>query len=236
MKHFLGISFQGAPVREKEVDRRQVFFSAILRLGAKLCKADGRVSRDEIQAFKRAFKIDEENLQNAARIFEEAVGSAQSVEDIASEVFSIVGDNQELLEYIVLGLMQVAAADGSFHKLEAILIGRICDAFGFPKAKTLGLFAMFGVSVLDEEGEQERDTEDRHAPRATNGVAEVYLRILGLGSDASLEEIKSAYRRLAREHQPDALRAKGVPIDAMRESEEVLKKINEAYAYLSRRV
>ena len=49
-------------------------------------------------------------------------------------------------------------------------------------------------------------------------------------------EIKAAYRKLAREHRPDALRAKGVPIDAMRQSEEVLKKINDAYAYLNRGV
>ena len=161
--------------------------------------------------------------------------SSQSVEEIAGEVFSLVADNQELLEYIVVGLMQVAAADGTFHKLEAILIRRICDAFCFPEAKTLGLFAMFGIGALDEEGERTGEEGDGRTGRAGNGLAEVYLRMLGLGSNASLTEIKIAYRKLAREHHPDALRAKGVPIDAMRQSEEVLKKINEAYAYLSRR-
>jgi curved DNA-binding protein CbpA len=57
---------------------------------------------------------------------------------------------------------------------------------------------------------------------------------LGLKATATFDEIKIAYRRLARQHHPDALRAKGVPIDEMRQSEEVLKKINEAYACLAR--
>ena len=78
LKHHLGISFQGTHVRQKTVDRRQVFFSAVLRLGAKLCKADGRISPDEIRAFKRTFKIDAQTVENAARIFEEAAVSLKN--------------------------------------------------------------------------------------------------------------------------------------------------------------
>jgi hypothetical protein len=95
LKHHLGISFQGALVREKTVDRRQVFLSAVLRLGAKLAKADGRVSREEIRAFKEVFKIDEATVPDAAHIFEQAAGSQQGIEEIAGEVFSLVGDNRK---------------------------------------------------------------------------------------------------------------------------------------------
>ena len=235
LKHHLGISFQGVLLREKIVDRRQVFLSAILRLGAKLAKADGRVSREEIRAFKEVFKIDEATVPDAAHIFEQAAGSQQRIEDIAGEVFSVVGDNRKLLEYVILGLMQVATADGVFHEAEAMLIWRVCNAFGFQDKETLAWFAMFGVGNFDE-GKNEEAAASRHrrGRRSGNGLAEIQLRILGLGPSASVEEIKIAYRRLAREHHPDALRAKGVPIDAMRQSEEALKKINEAYAYLTR--
>ena len=122
LKHYVGVFV--SKVRrcaKKRIDRHQVFFSAVLRLGAKLCKADGRISADEIRAFKSTFEIGEQSLENAARIFKEAAVSPEAVEEIAGEVFSLVGNNPELLEYIVVGLMQVAAADGSFHKLEASL-------------------------------------------------------------------------------------------------------------------
>jgi DnaJ like chaperone protein len=233
LKHSLGISFQGAHVREKKVDRRHVFLSAILRLGAKLAKADGRVSREEIRAFKQVFKIDEATVPDAARIFEEAVGSSQEIEDIAGEVFSLVGDNRKLLEYAVLGLMQVATADGMFHEAEVRLIRRICNAFGFQDEETLAWFAMFGVGRFEDEEEEPAVPPRGRGRWSGNGLAEIHLRVLGLGPSSSVEEIKIAYRRLAREHHPDALRAKGVPIDAMRHSEEILKKINEAYAYLT---
>jgi DnaJ like chaperone protein len=162
------------------------------------------------------------------------VGSPQGIEDIAGEVFSVIGDNRKLLEYAILGLMQVATADGMFHEAEAMLIRRVCNAFGFQDKETLAWFAMFGVGNFDgEQKEEAAASRQRGGRRSGNGLAEIQLRILGLGPGASVEEIKIAYRRLAREHHPDALRAKGVPIDAMRQSEEALKKINEAYAYLT---
>ncbi|HET7094803.1 MAG TPA: molecular chaperone DnaJ [Thermomicrobiales bacterium] len=52
-----------------------------------------------------------------------------------------------------------------------------------------------------------------------------YYEVLGVGRNASADEIRRAYRRLAREHHPDINRAAG--------SEERFKEINEAYEVLS---
>ena len=49
-----------------------------------------------------------------------------------------------------------------------------------------------------------------------------YYEVLGLTRDASIGEIKKAYRRLARKHHPDVN-----PDDA--EAEHRFKEINEAY-------
>lgn len=53
-----------------------------------------------------------------------------------------------------------------------------------------------------------------------------YYAVLGVGKDASDEEIKKAYRRMAMKYHPD--HAKGDP-----KAEEQFKKISEAYAVLS---
>ncbi len=53
--------------------------------------------------------------------------------------------------------------------------------------------------------------------------------ILGLGPGTPDEEIKAAWRRLARQHHPDALRARGVPDEFARLAERKLAAINEAY-------
>ena len=53
-----------------------------------------------------------------------------------------------------------------------------------------------------------------------------YYEVLGLGTSASADEIKSAYRRLARQHHPDVN-----PGDSAAEAR--FKEINEAYEVLS---
>ena len=52
-----------------------------------------------------------------------------------------------------------------------------------------------------------------------------YYDILGVSRDASEEEIKKAYRRLARQYHPDVNHEPG--------AEERFKEINEAYRVLS---
>ncbi len=52
-----------------------------------------------------------------------------------------------------------------------------------------------------------------------------YYDVLGLSKDASQEEVKKAYRRLARKHHPD--------VSKEDDAEERFKEINEAYKVLS---
>jgi len=53
-----------------------------------------------------------------------------------------------------------------------------------------------------------------------------YYQILGLSKGASIDEVKKAYRKLAREHHPDVAKDKKV-------AEARFKEINEAYQILS---
>jgi len=54
-----------------------------------------------------------------------------------------------------------------------------------------------------------------------------YYSILGVNVDASVEDIKKAFRRLARQHHPDH------NPENIKEAEGKFKKINEAYEILS---
>jgi len=60
------------------------------------------------------------------------------------------------------------------------------------------------------------------------GTKKDYYEILGVSRDASLEEIKRAYRELALKYHPDR-----VPPEKKKEAEEKFKEISEAYAVLS---
>src|SRR2546423_5393710 len=53
-----------------------------------------------------------------------------------------------------------------------------------------------------------------------------YYAVLGVGRDASEEELKKAFRKLARQYHPDVAKDK-------KTAEEKFKEINEAYEVLS---
>src|SRR5262245_48076951 len=55
-------------------------------------------------------------------------------------------------------------------------------------------------------------------------MARDYYQTLGIGRDASTEEVQQAYRKLARRHHPDVNKNPG--------AEESFKEINEAYQVL----
>lgn len=214
---------------EMETNKKKLFFYAIIKLSAKMAKVDGQVTPDEIKKLREYFDIDRVGIDGVGNIFNKSVKNKERVEDISEEVYSCLGNNRECLEYIIIGLLQIASADGTFHLLEIKFIIKVSIIFGFTKAEQLSLFAMFGVDSgvynIEEEESQERNCGSTY-------TVEQYYRILNCEPGATNNEIKKAYRQLVKKHHPDLLRSKKVPIDEIKNSEDILKIINEAYNYL----
>src|SRR5580700_6717090 len=73
---------------------------------------------------------------------------------------------------------------------------------------------------------QPRSTAASRKGRGMTASTADYYGILGLTSDATLADVKKAYRKLARQHHPDRNNADPGAIDRFR-------RITEAYEYLS---
>ncbi len=56
-----------------------------------------------------------------------------------------------------------------------------------------------------------------------------YYEVLGVGRDATQDEIKRAYRKLMSQHHPDKLIAQGVPEDMIKLATEKSQEISAAY-------
>jgi DnaJ like chaperone protein len=125
--------------------------------------------------------------------------------------------------------MQIAAADGRIHKAEKDFIHIVAKEFAFSGPEIHRLFLIF-------EQARERTYRDGATTSRTGAgsLRSEHLEILGLDENAAFGEIKVAYRNLARRHHPDLLRAQGVPIDDIKNAEEILKVINSAYEWLAR--
>ena len=184
-----------------------VFTIAVIALSAKMAKADGTVTADEIDAFGRIFRVPPQEEANVRRIFNLARQDTAGYEIYASQIARIFRGNPGVLEDVLDGLFEIAKADGVIHPAELAFLERVSDIFGFAPHE----FRRIRASHLGPD------------------KADPYV-VLGVDYGASEEEIKRSYHLLVRENHPDRLMARGVPEEFLRLANDKLAAINVAYA------
>lgn len=192
-------------------ERTVGFAIAAIALGAKIAKADGRVTRNEVAAFRRVFIIPPGEERNVARVYDLARQDIAGFEDYAARIVRLFGDNREALADLLECLFHIALADGDYHPAENRFLERVAEIFRIPEREFLRIRAEF---VPDAE----RDPHE----------------VLGIPPDATLEEARAAWKALVRECHPDRLAAHGLPDEAIRMAEKRLIAVNQAWERLSR--
>lgn len=182
------------------------FTIAVIALAAKMAKADGTVSDDEIEVFESIFRVPPGEEANVRRLFNLARQDVAGYESYAAQIASMFRGNPAVLEDILDGLFEIAKADGVFHPAEAAFLERVAEIFGFAPSE----FRRLRASHIGA------DSGDPYA-------------ILGVAYDASEIEIKHTYRKLVRENHPDSLIARGVPEEFIKLANDKLAAINIAY-------
>jgi len=196
----------------RENTRRIAFTIGVVALGAKMAKADGVVTRDEVDAFKRVFRIPPEEEASVARIFNMARRDSAGFEVYARQIADLFQDGHPVLEELLSCLMHIAQADGTIHEAELAYLRQVADIFGL----------------------SETDFERLRASELGPDEGDPYT-ILGVEPGADDETVRAAYRRLVRENHPDRLIAQGLPQEFVDVANEKLATINAAYDRLRER-
>ena len=87
-------------------ERKVGFAIAVIALGAKMAKADGHVTRDEVAAFREVFQIAKEDEAGAAKVFNLARQDVAGYEDYARKIKAMFGDGDAALYDLMEGLFQ----------------------------------------------------------------------------------------------------------------------------------
>src|SRR3546814_10077081 len=128
---------RGTAVEETGGDpTRQVGFTiAVIALGAKLAKADGVVTPNEIRAFRRVFHVPPGEEKNVARVFNLARRTVDGYEPYARQVAGMFRANPAVLEELLGCLFHIAEADGRVHDDELAYLRTVGAIFGFDHAQ-----------------------------------------------------------------------------------------------------
>lgn len=187
-------------------ERSVAFTIAVIALSAKMAKADGQVTRDEVTAFREVFTIPPEEMENAARVFDLARTDVAGFEHYARRIGAMFRDDTETLRDLMEGLFHIAMADGTYHPAEDDFLSRVAQ--------------IFRLSERDF-----RSLRTRFVPGAEPDCFEV----LGVTPDTPMDEIRAAWRSAVRETHPDRLMARGLPEEAVKLAEKRLVAINRAW-------
>ena len=102
---------------ENSPETRQVIFTTgLVVLAAKLAKADGVVSREEIERFKTIFNIPASELAAVGAVFDEAKTTTDGFEKYAEQLAKLFQSSPAVLENLISALFEIAKSDGSVHE------------------------------------------------------------------------------------------------------------------------
>ena len=185
---------------------QQIFALSLIVLSAKLSKADGQVSKDELIAVKDKLRIPENELDQVGKIFNKAKEESAGYEPYAQQIAQIYRGNINVLEEVINILFYIAEADGNVSESEHKMIEHIAQIFGLTEIQFNSI-------------KESRKSSDKLNP---------YI-VLESNPDDTIEIIRKRYLKLSKEHHPDLLMSKGVPQEVINESKAKMRAINSAW-------
>ena len=185
------------------------FFTALFACLAKIAKADGVVSREEVDKvdffIKDRFNFPSDQRLFAIQIFNQAKDDPYSFQDYAGQLASLLSQNKNSLIMFYELLFELAMSDGVLHPSEEQLLKEVPNIFNIR-------YDLF------------EELKTKFNSQASNAYS-----ILGVTRDMSLEDIKREYQKKRREFHPDTLISKGLPEELLEKAKEKFIEIQQAY-------
>ena len=195
--------------------QRNSFLFSLLALASYVIKADGRVMHSEMEYVRRFLRSNfgedavTQGEQILLRLFEErkqmdsrSPGAfAHTIRQCGAQIAAHMTYEQRL--QLLSFLAGIAKADGSVTTDEVTALKEIARSMQLTDAEVDSMLNLGSTSL------------------------EGAYKVLEVSPDATDDEVKKAYRKLALKHHPDRVASLGE--DVQKAAEEKFKKINDAY-------
>ena len=181
---------------------------SLLVLVAAVMRADGKVVRTELdyvkQYFVRAFG--QESAREGIRMLGDLLKQKIPVRDVSLQIKQNLDYSSRL--QLLHFLFGISSADGIVHPNEIKVIEQIASYLGLSQNDINSIKYMF-------------------VPKTDSAY-----KILGIDRQASVEDLKKAYRKMANKYHPDKVSHLGE--DFRKAAKEKFQKVNEAYSQIKK--
>lgn len=185
---------------------KQIGFTiGVIVLSAKMAKADGKVTKEEIIAFRKKVNVPINEIKNVGRLWDQARQTIDGFEIYAQQIANLLGKKSPVLEELLNLLLFIAKADGIISPEEISYLKKVSIIFGFLENDFKRIYSLNMGNYMNP------------------------YQVLGVSEDTSIKNIKIKWKILAINHHPDRLIAKGMPEDFIEKSTARLQEINNAW-------
>ena len=181
-----------------------VFTAGVIALSAKMAKADGKVTKEEILTFRKLVQIPKDDINQVSKLWELAKETTDGYELYAKQIYSLFRNQPEILERILDILFEIAKSDGNIDATELNYLKNVSNIFNFDEIIFEKLLAL-------------------HNPENNS------FEILGVQISDTFEDIQKKWKEMVKNNHPDKLVGQGMPIEFIESANQKLAIINSAY-------
>lgn len=207
--------------------------ASIMALSAMIAKANGSVSKEEIRFIKEfiigRFNINGQELNNYADAFDYGKNHPEQYTVFTEMIRSYCSVwTINMIAYLFVGISLQGEDNGQKEsETKKILYALGISPYEYERIK-------LHLTGGGRSYEESYNYYGAGAAAPREDLMKKYKEVLGVGEDATLAEVKKAYRKLVKEYHPDKLAASGMPEDYVEFANQKIREINEAYEYLEK--
>ena len=189
-------------------EQRNSFFVSLLVLSSAVIKADGKTDPAEVRTVREFIRTNfgEQAASQAEQILRQLDNQQVNIYSVGGQIASNMNYSQrlQLFQYLV----SIATADGDFSKSEKNVLEAIASAIRLTSTDAASIIAMYYKE------------------------ADSAYTVLEISPNATNDEVKAAYRRMAMKYHPDRVSTLGPEVQ--KSAEEKFKQVQDAYATIKK--
>lgn len=230
------------PKLPKEIRQNPAFegknpvIASIMALCAMIAKADGNVTKGEIHFIKEFIKgqfgISNEEMNTYEGAFNYGKNHPEEYLFFTDIIFGYYRTRRGYVMTLAYLFVGVAMQEGESSVAKEAQTKKIVMALGLSEYE----YQALRMSFQRQRGGYEQTYSGQGFGGYSNqeDLVKKYTQVLGVSEDASMAEIKKAYRKLVKEYHPDKLSSGSVPPEYIEFANQKIRDINEAYEYLEK--